>query len=1189
MNIIFVYLFVGRFFLAYIAILGFRMCSLRISASIRLAYLEALFKQPVSVLDVLPPGQTAAIITITANTLQIGISERLSSLIQAITVIVTAWTIACYFSWKLTLVTSSGLVAIVVSYIIMTPMVVRRYLKVQESDRQASGIASDALSSIRMVAACGAEDKLAAGYNRLVEESATHGHKMSPMIALQHSPVFFTIYATFALCFWYSVKLYLNFEFWSIQTLIVVLMSVMTILAHISAVAVPLTAASHAINAAAIFFTIIDAPKPETGGIRDPEFLMNDDVVLKNINFAYPTRPDVKVLDALNLCFPIGKTTAIVGPSGSGKSTIVGLLQRWYQLDGDTGANAVTLYFRNGTIQTGGKNLHDIDLTWWRRNIGLVQQEPFLFNDTIFKNVEYGLVGTKWEDATAEVKKQRIEQACKEAYADEFITRLSEGYDTQVGDVGIKLSGGQRQRIAIARSIVRQPKILIFDEATSSLDVASERIVQAALDKVSQNRTTIVIAHRLSTIKNADKIVVLTKGRVVQEGTHESLFAEQGGAYWKLVNAQQLALEVEQPADRDPVEKSEGSSAIVELEKEALQTLVETEPRAKKSVAKFSKPRSLFRSFGMLLAEQKRNWLYYFIMLISAMGAGSSSALQAYLFARLFTGFAYWGEYLRTSTNFLCLMLLVVAAGIGLSYFALGWASNTVSVRTTTIYRKEYFRNIISKRISFFDGEESSIGMLTARLATDPTQLQQLLGINMAMVFISVFNVVACVTISFYFGWKFALVVICASMPIILASGYYRVRYEVEFEARNNQVFAESAKFATEAIRATRTVASLTLEDTICSRYQKLLQDHIKKSFQAARFSSLVFAASDSMVLLCMAFALWYGGRLMASYEYYPFNFFIIYIAIIQGSMAAGQWLSFGPNIAQVSAAANRIQSMRSKEHDHDIINSSSIITEFEENPVPGAVPPYKGADIELKNIWFQYPTRDTPVLQDLSISIQHGQFAAIVGPSGSGKTTIISLLERFYEPQEGSILYNSLEIKSFPLHQYRKSLSLVAQEPYLFRGTIRDNVLLGADAATTTEDVLHQACRDAGIHAFITSLPEGYDTDVGTGGVALSGGQKQRISIARALIRDPAVLLLDEATSSLDSETEKEVQEVFEQTGKGRTMIVVAHRLATVQKADVIFVMRDGRVVETGNHGRLLRARGVYWQMCQAQTLSVP
>ena len=186
----------------------------------------------------------------------------------------------------------------------------------------------------------------------------------------------------------------------------------------------------------------------------------------------------------------------------------------------------------------------------------------------------------------------------------------------------------------------------------------------------------------------------------------------------------------------------------------------------------------------------------------------------------------------------------------------------------------------------------------------------------------------------------------------------------------------------------------------------------------------------------------------------------------------------------------------------------------------------------------------------------------------------------RFYTPQAGRVLFNSSDITDLSLKPYRKQISLVAQEPNLFDGTLRENILLGVDPLTTTEDQLHQACRDAEIHDFIVSLPEGYETRVGTRGVTLSGGQKQRLAIARALVRSPRLLLLDEATSSLDAETERQVQAVFERNKKGRTMVVVAHRLATVQNADVIFVMGDGKVVERGTHVELVRRRGVYYQM---------
>jgi ABC-type multidrug transport system fused ATPase/permease subunit len=189
-------------------------------------------------------------------------------------------------------------------------------------------------------------------------------------------------------------------------------------------------------------------------------------------------------------------------------------------------------------------------------------------------------------------------------------------------------------------------------------------------------------------------------------------------------------------------------------------------------------------------------------------------------------------------------------------------------------------------------------------------------------------------------------------------------------------------------------------------------------------------------------------------------------------------------------------------------------------------------------------------------------------------------LLERFYSPNTGSILYNGLDISNLCVASYRKDISLVSQEPNLFDGTLRENILLGVDEESTTEEQLHQACRDAEIHDFIVSLPDGYDTNVGTRGVTLSGGQKQRLAIARALIRKPRLLLLDEATSNLDAETEKSVQAVFEKNKRNRTMVVVAHRLATVQNADVIFVLADGRVVERGDHASLLSQRGIYSQM---------
>jgi len=435
-----------------------------------------------------------------------------------------------------------------------------------------------------------------------------------------------------ALCFWFGFKLYLEGHIPSISTIVIVLMSVMMFTFSMTQTAAPIIAATRAASAAADFFAVIDAPKPIMTGLKDPQVSATEDIRFESVNFAYPSRPHVKVLDDMSLRFERGKITAIVGASGSGKSTIVGLLERWYDLDLEKryklpksavkdkkaamdkedeekkvpDEEAQPPVVLSGKIVVGDKNLDDLDLKWWRSQIGLVQQEPFIFNSSIYQNVEYGLIGTDFENESPEVKQKLVEDACKEAFADEFIVKLPLKYETQVGDAGIKLSGGQRQRLAIARSIVKRPKILILDEATSSIDVRGERLVQAALDKVSEGRTTITIAHRLSTIKKADKIIVMRKGKLIEEGTHDSLLADEDGVYWALVNAQKISMG----------DDFAGESDLIEASTEPLQrNMSSASDKANPAdVEESYNPRGFFGSFGFLLAEQTGNWPWYLLL-----------------------------------------------------------------------------------------------------------------------------------------------------------------------------------------------------------------------------------------------------------------------------------------------------------------------------------------------------------------------------------------------------------------------------------------------------------------------------------------------------------------------------------------------------------------------------------------------
>ncbi|OAA55388.1 ABC transporter, transmembrane domain, type 1 [Cordyceps fumosorosea ARSEF 2679] len=1226
-------LFLGRLFLNYVNKFAFRMIGIRISSAVRLHFLQALFAQSIHVFDSMPPGFATNTITTTSNTLQLGISEKLGTFIEFNATIVAAVVVAFIYSWRLTLVTSSALVFIMLTIGVLLPIIVKGQGRTTKLESQSNSIASETFGSIRMIMACGAEMRIAEKYAAVIEDSRKNAQRTSPFIALQFGLVFFGVFAAFSLSFWYGSKSFLEGTLTDVGTIIVVLFSMMMLLFSMERISTPMLAVSKATVAACQFFTVIDAPRPDPGHLVAPDVTADQDIILQNVTFAYPSRPHVKVLDDLSLHFESGKTTAIVGPSGSGKSTIVGLIERWYSLkeqyvvakavekkkkkkndseedepteeeaaaaQAETDAQSGPPITLSGSVTTCGHSIDDINVKWWRSQIGLVQQEPFLFNESIYVNVCNGLVGTQWEDEPEDKKREMVKAACKEAFADEFIDKLPQGYDTTVGDGGARLSGGQRQRIAIARSIVRQPKILIFDEATSAIDVRGEKIVQAALDRVAQNRRTITIAHRLSTIKKADTIVVLKKGRVVETGTHESLLDMTDGVYAGLVRAQALSLgEATDAGDGVRPEETEDAVAA-ELAREKSKAGESTKGTNLESTTTSDKTRGFFNSFGRLFYETRSHWPIMALTLVAAACAGAAIPIQAWLFAKVIVVFGYASDRtrFRHDSELYALMWLVLAIGVGCAYTATFFLAARTANVVRAKYQREYFLSILYQKPAFFDEDDHAQGAMTARASGDPQKLEELMGANMASVYIGLFTLVGSIIIAFCFAWKLAIVSLCVVVPVLLASTYWRFRYEIEFEKMNDAVFTESSKFAAESIGAFRTVASLTLEDAICARFGRLCRGHVVEAYKKARWVSLLFAFSDSATMACQALIFYYGGRLLLSGEYGLTSFFVCFLAVMNAGESTGQALSFGPNATQVKDAANRIlrlRDSRNRDSGSDVIARRGSGDHGERDG---------GVKIEFENVHFQYPTRDTPVFSGLNLTIEKGHFAALVGASGCGKTSIISLLERaaFSATARTSPRATSTPTaKTCPLspkkrpsseaspktHQPQYYPFILTRLSFLSPGTIRENILLGVDEATVTDEQLHNACRAAEVHDFIVSLPEGYATSTGSRGVALSGGQKQRVAIARALVRAPRVLLLDEATSSLDSESERLVQAAFERAGRGRTMVVVAHRLATVQNADVIFVLGEGgRLLERGSHGELLRRRGVYWQMCQSQAL---
>lgn len=922
-------------------------------------------------------------------------------------------------------------------------------------------------------------------------------------------------------------------------------------------------AISKAMAAAQDLFSVIDRKSAIDSLDEDGETIDNfqGDIKLRGVRFSYPARSNVPVLHGLDLDIPADKTTALVGASGSGKSTIFGLLERWY-------------IYSAGTITLDGHKLQDLNLRWLRTNIRLVQQEPTLFSGSIFQNVVDGLTGTEMDNQSEDQKRELVTEACKAAFAHDFIEELPQGYETWIGERGASLSGGQKQRIVIARSIISNPKVLLLDEATSALDPNAEKIVQAALNNVAKGRTMVVIAHRLSTIRDADNIVVMSKGNTIESGTHNELI-RLGGAYARLVRAQDLGKK-SGAADEDVDDENQGP--IVDLDKEL------TRASTTGSVMKTSKAESdkygLLQGLWLILREQRSLWWPVFVTLVCCIFGGGTYPALAVLFSKTMEAFQ---DIDVSKANFFSLMFFIVALGNFILYAIAGWIANIIAQTIMKFYRGEIFNNTLRQDMPFFDKPENGTGALVARLAAEPTSLQELLSMNIALLVISIVNLIASCILAIVSGWKLGLVLTFGALPFVVGSGLMRIRLEFKFEDDTVERFAKSSAVAAEAVMGIRTISSLALERAVIDRYHERLQGIAKHAIGNLGWKMLFYSLSQSISLLAMGLGFWYGGRLVSTGEYTVSQFYIIFIAIVFSGEAAAMLFQYTTSITKAGTAINYIMKLRRDRilFDDEADTEDGTAVEKQSGEME------KGTEMSFDSVQFAYPLRPKhKVLRGVDINIKSSKMVAFVGASGCGKSTMIGLLERFYDPTSGEIRANEQDVKTIDRRGYRRDIALVQQEPVLYQGSIRDNISLGIERGDPSEDEIISACKSANVWDFVSSLPDGLNTACGNQGLSLSGGQRQRIAIARALIRKPRLLLLDEATSALDTESEKVVKEALDKAAAGRTTIAVAHRLSTIRDADVIAVFAKGNIAEIGNHDELLAKKGLYYEMVLGQSL---
>ncbi|KAH7179814.1 uncharacterized protein B0J16DRAFT_364351 [Fusarium flagelliforme] len=1156
-SLYYVYLSIALFVFTYLGTLGFYFSGDRIARALRIAYLEAVIRQNMAFFDVLPPGEISNRIMSDMGILQEAITSKTSIMLSAVATFCAAFIISFIMYWKTALILSPFFVTMLLMFSVGGSYSVKHQKVSRQKYSHAAGIPEEAFGAIRQVAAFGMQTFVKDKYSQGLKEAAVAERKAQHIVACLIASMCAMPCLIYSLSFW-TGSIFLVRGETSVSAITSTTLAVTIGVFAIIRIAPSMQALVSGIAISGSLFETISrrSPQDPLGDEGEIPGSLLGNIQLNNVDLVYPSRDQAKVLNNVTLQFSANKTTAIVGPSGGGKSSILGLVERFYEPT-------------SGSVSVDGNDIQSINLRWLRQQIGLVDQDPVLLDASISENIWYGCADEN--DSTPENKRlDLVIDAAKKAYAHDFIMASPNGYQTRVGEKGMQLSGGQRQRIAIARALIRDPKVLLLDEATSALDSASEKAIQAAIDIASKHRTTIIIAHRLSTIRNADLIVVLSRGKVADQGTHDELMA-RNGLYADLIEKQQIKEEsqkeagasIDQDDEVDVMPGIQGATQEPENEKAGTTETTKLEGTTNENPS-LSVPNKK-GAFSFLLAMSKPDWNVLIIGLIFSILAGLEIPAESIFFAKLLTIIGLpENQYsqLRRDVNLWSGLYVALAAAGFVFWLGVGTTLAYATQKLSKRVRVTCCDKITVQSMDFFDEAKNSPSALSNALSKSTDDLAGMGGSVMGGILTFTATIIGGIAVSLAVGWKLALVC-TATIPVVVACGWLRLQVLAAFDARIRQSGVDSAAYAGQIVRSMRTVASLGLEKRVLGMYGGFLSNHAAKSLRSILVTSALYAASQSVVYLCAALGFWYGGTLIANGEYSAFQVYVCFVCLISGSQIAGSIFTFAPDAGKAMHAAQELQNIaelpdgerdsNATEHTH---GKKAVPSHLLDGPDPWQV--------KFQDVSFAYPSRPhKPALNHFTVSVEPGKTLALVGQSGSGKSTCLALLERFYALQHGQILVDGQDIRSLDLNSYRLAISLISQEAVIFSSSMRDNIAVGVVGQEVSDDEILAACRQANILDFVNSLPDGLASPVGTGGSMLSGGQKQRIAIARAFLRKSKLLLLDEATSALDSESEAVVQTAIEAVKKNRTTIMVAHRLSTVMNADVICVMREGFVAE--------------------------
>ena len=832
-----------------------------------------------------------------------------------------------------------------------------------------------------------------------------------------------------------------------------------------------------------------------------------------------------QVLDDFTLHVNPGEQVAIVGPPGSGKTMALQLGGGFYTPD-------------HGTVFPTD-----------RTKVTCVFDEAFLFSTSVYDNIALG---------NPDASQAEVEQAARLALADEFIERLPEGYQTEVGERGLTLSGGQRQRIALARALLARPKVLLLDDATSAIDAINEAKILANLRSHLHGVTVIAVAHRQSTVDHADRVVVMDHGHVIMDGPRDKVVHTE--AYQALMGAggDHVGVDKQKPPAEalwpEVAQDAAPASATEELMERVAQLPEATE------MPQLRLPEGQFRVRNLFSAVR---WLIVATVALLVVGVAADLAFPT------LTRAAIDGGIEQGNREFL---LHVGALGLGVVLIA--WAaevamtvlSSRAGERLLYGLRLRSYAHLQRLGLSYFESRLS--GKIITRMTTDIDTLSSFLQTGLAQAIVAVGSLIGVSVMLVSTDGALTLIAMLAVPVIVLATLVFRHYSKRFYRAARTQVSLVNGQFAEliGGIRVTqmhrgeaRAEAAFAAES---DRYRRLRMRSITAM-------GLYFPAMQAISQIMTALVIGIGAQRVAD-----------------GTLSIGVLVAFTMYLGQLYGPIQQLGQIFDSWQQATVSfeRITQLLRERTDVPDTGTSPDARQAvrgELLLDRTTFTYQSATTPTIANMTLALRPGENVALVGPTGAGKSTVVKLLARFYDPVEGSVRASGVDIREFPLPQWRRSLAQVPQESYLFAGTVASNIAYGVPEATNAD--IEAAVERIGALDVIASIPGGFNARVGDRGRRLSSGQRQIIALARAELLQPDAMLLDEATATLDPATERAVLNASNQATAGRTAVIVAHRLATAARADRIVFIDSGRIVEDGSHAELLAMGGRYARMWEA------